>query len=529
MVARAAALLLLAPSVSGAQEYDFSIPRMDCSVSIESDASIQIWYGITFECAPGAHPIDIVDIGFPTAEYDPGSVRAEIDGEPLGGIRRSEYVPIGVEIPLGDRAIPPGGRGTLTVSAVNPHMVFHDEEDASYASTVFSPTWFDGSFLSGSTEYSILVRFPPGSVPDSVRYHGTPCTGAWTEPDGGRVVYEWTGVRRMDHQEFVGVSFPARLVTGEIRDEYDPWAGYSRPGPPLAERICPVALCIGIPGFMAILVVAGIATQRARRLKYMPPRIGVEGTGIKRGLTAPQAALLLELPLEKVTALIMYGLVLKDALSLSSDDGRPVLVKRDPPPEGLHEYETGFLAAVASGEPGRKAIDDSLLGSCMVAMVKDLEERMKGFSASETRDYYRTIIAQAWARTENAGAAAAAASIVEEQLQWMMMDGDFDSRLRRSSAHPAWTGPFIPGPRTAGLAASGGPATSVVDFCSRIASTLETAADGAVSSFSGLTARVTGVTNPVPVSTGVSRGGGGGCACACACAGCACACAGGGR
>jgi hypothetical protein len=106
------------------QDYRFRIPTFTCNMAVQKDRSLLIYYEITFTCAPGAHPIDVVDIGFPTGDYVLGSVKAEIDGVPVEGIKASTYIPIGVEVPLGSRAIAPGATGTLKVSGINPGMVF---------------------------------------------------------------------------------------------------------------------------------------------------------------------------------------------------------------------------------------------------------------------------------------------------------------------------------------------------------------------------------------------------------------------
>lgn len=528
-----AALLLAAPAAVAAQDYRFEVPELLCNLSLEEDASLLVYYEITFRCSPGADPIDIVDIGLPTAEYDLESVAAELDGVVLDGIRRSSYIDIGVEIPLGSNEIQPGETSVLKVSATNPHMAFRDDVDSLYASTEFSPTWFDFSLLDGPTEVVIRFMFPPGADPNTVRHHELPFTDSWVTTDG-RVVYEWRTTRIMSSSYFIGVSYPAALISGEIRDHYDPWAGMHATGRGfrISEGLC-MGVCFGVTPLAVIaLIVLGVRSSWKRRLRYMPPRIGVEGVGMKRGLTAPQAALLLELRLEKVTGLILYGLVLKEAVELSIVNGRPVLARRSPPPEGLHAYEKDFLEAVNDGRAGGDALDDARLGKTLTSMVVDLQERMKGFSAKETREYYRSIISEAWETAAKAGATGAAADILGEQLSWMMMDDGFDSRLRSVSADPVWMRPvtFSGG---AGRLAGGQGAISIVDFCGRIASSIEGAAGGLVGSFTSLTTRVTAVTNPIPVSTSRGTGSGGrsscACACACACAGCACACAGGGR
>lgn len=514
------------------QNYRFEIPKYVCNVSLGEDATLEIYYEITLHCMPGADPIDIVDIGFPTRDYDISSVAAEIDGTPLTTIRPSEYIPVGVEIPLGDEAVMPGGTSVLRVSGSNPGMAFRDSSDPSYASTEFSPTWFDASCLQGTSNCVISFAFPPGADSASVRYHDTPPTVSRISDDG-RVVFEWRMEAAMSSARTIGVSYPASLLSVEVADapptSYGSGGGLDRSW---LENACPAICGAAFPlGFLALMIFA-VRNSIRRKLDYLPPKLGVEGTGIKRGLTAPMAALLLELKLDKVSALILYGLVLKGAVDLESGEGssgtRPAVRKRSPVPDGLQEYEKGFLEALAEGPGGAVRAEAAGLQKVFVAMVKDLKEKMAGFSARETREYYRSIISTAWRTASEAGTPETVGAVLGEHLQWMMMDEDFDGRVGRLPSAA-----YIPirtiGSHAAGRLVTGQGNVSIVQACSRIAGSLESAAGGMVSSFSSIASGVTSVTNPVPVSSGYSGRSGGSCACACACAGCACACAGGGR
>ena len=171
---------------------------------------------------------------------------------------------------------------------------------------------------------------------------------------------------------------------------------------------------------------------------------------------------------------------------------------------------------------------------------------MKGFSRKETQEYYKNIMEQAWAQVEAAKTPEVKSQKIDENLEWTMLDKDYDDRSRRVFTGPIfvpmWWGSYDPGWHPAstgggGLAAPAAPAprgSSALPGSAMAASVV-----GGVQSFSSkvvgnlnaFTGRVTSVTNPPPApSRGSYRGGGGGgCACACACAGCACACAGGGR
>jgi hypothetical protein len=507
------------------QDYRFSVPEYTCNASLESDGTLLIYYEIEFDCEHGAHEIDIIDIGFPTDSYERSSVSADIDGSQLDDVRESSYIPVGVEVHLGDRSIQPGHSGQFRLSGRNPGLVYRDYSAGDRASVQFSPTWFDGSLLTGSSHFVLRFQFPPGADSASVMYFGRPFTRAYAADE--RMVYEWEETRGVSGEYLVGVSFPSRLVTCTIL-ETSPTAQYTTPSGGGGGAAASVGICfVFLPVLFVGLIIFGVRQSRRRRLKYMPPSIGVEGVGIKRGLSAPQASMLLEQPLDKVLRLIVFGLFLKDVLRAEDSSGKPVFREGSGDRAGLWDYEKSFLGAVKTGVPGKGAIDPAALKTLFVGMVKDLETRMKGFSVRETRDYYRSITAQAWKQLQGSGKEGEIEALMAGQLEWLLLDPEFEEKAGRFPpdilVFPArMGGSFRP------LVSSGG-GLSITRFCSDVAGSLEHFAGGIVGSFEGIASSVTAVTNPIPVSSYSSGRSGGGCACACACAGCACACAGGGR
>ena len=515
-------LLLLAASEVPAQDYRFSVPSFYCTVEINRDRSLAITYEILFECSKGAHPIDIVDIGFPTDNYDIGSMEVSVDGIGVRRIVPSTYVETGVEVHLGSETIHPGESALFRLSGRNPGMVFRDTETDKYASVRFTPTWFDGSLLTGNTDFTLRMVFPEGSRPDSVRYHDREFT--WSGTDSlGRIVYVWEERRRVDGSWMVGVSFPDHLVQGPLRD---------RPRPPLitgeqAARLVGLVVPVLFVCFFAWMIVSSVRKARKRKVSYLPPRIGVEGSGIRRGLTAPLAAMLLEERLERVLVLILYGLLRKGALELSGR-GSDAVVRKTGAGGRLRSYETRLLEILP--EPGTgEEVPEGVIRKIFVEMVEDLREKMEGFALEESREYYRHIIRNAWEMVRRADSAEKAGRILADRFGWLFADEDFDDRLESlpdfaPACFPVWFHNIGPARGT-----SGAVGLNLSQFCAQIAGSLESAAGIAVSSLSKLSASVTAVTNPIPVSSSSYRGGGGSCACACACAGCACACAGGGR
>jgi hypothetical protein len=533
-----ALILMLSPHSVLAQDYSFSVNSNLVSVYIQEDGSVDIVYDIKFTNDPGAHVIDIVDIGMPNDYYDLSSAKATIDGKPVTGIYKSEWLKTGVEIHLGSNQILPGQSGTVHLEINNPHMVYQDDQDQDYASVSFYPHYYEGTGH-GTTYLQVTIYFPPGVQPDETRYHDQQFTESYME--GDRPVMVWTNAEaRADQQYQFGVSFPKKYV----REVYSPPA-FDFAGAivgligALFGTLLPFTICGGIMLWVIIGIVVGSRRQRARLLDYMPPLVSVEGLGIKRGLTAVEAAVLLEAPLNRVLTMILFGLVKKGAVRVKSD--KPLHLERaDPLPEGLYSYENDFLAAVKKDG----GLSEKELVGVTTKLIKDVSQKMKGFHAKDTIAYYRDIVAQAWKQVEGANTP----EVVDQNLEWMMMDEDFEGKLPETFGSqpvpmPAWWWiPSTPSPTSAAKPVSGKPAlptgaprtVSASQMADSVVRGIGNVSNTIVGSVSAFTARVTGVTHPVPVvkSSGggwSSGGGGSSCACACACAGCACACAGGGR
>ncbi len=528
-------ILILPLGTAQAQDYSFTVDRMHVQVYIQEDSSIDIVYDITYTNDPGAHVIDIADVGLPNDYYDLSSATATINGQPVSGIYESEWLDTGVEVHLGANQIMPGETGTLHLEISNPHMVYQDTEDENYASVRFYPHYYE-STGHGTTDLQLSIYFPPGVQPDETKYHDQEFTQAYI--DGDRPVMIWAIPNaRADQQYQFGVSFPQQYVR-EV---------YADPGVDVVGAIMgligglfgafmPLTICGGFALWIILGAVIGSVRRRSRLMDYMPPLVSVEGLGIKRGLTAVEAAILLEAPLNKVLTMILFGLLKKGAVRVVSDE--PLrLEKADSLPEGLHPYENDFVGAIKKkGDLRQKDLTKAITD-----LVEEVNQKMKGFHAKDTIAYYKDIVARAWKQVESADTP----EIMDENLEWMMMDEDFEQKMpetfgSRPVPMPAWwwlyagsRHPAASGPSVGKAAPSTGAPRTVPGamVAHTVVSRVEGLSNRIVTNVSDFTARVTRTTHPVPVSTSSSRGlsGGGGCACACACAGCACACAGGGR
>ncbi|MEW6402516.1 MAG: hypothetical protein AB1649_12005, partial [Chloroflexota bacterium] len=171
-------------------------------------------------------------------------------------------------------------------------------------------------------------------------------------------------------------------------------------------------------------------------------------------------------------------------------------------------------------------------------------------SRKETVEYYKRITEAAWEQVQKADTPEVQMTFFDQQLEWTMLDKDYDDRSRRVFTGPVfvpmWWGHYDPTFRPRPASTSSGAPLSMpsqpsgrvslpgADFAASVVGGVQTFSQKVIGNVQEFTGRVTNVTNPPPKPTSTgrsSRGGSGrsGCACACACAGCACACAGGGR
>jgi len=526
------------------QDYSFSVDKNYSALYINSDGTCTINYEIQFTCGEGAHPIDIVDIGMPNEWYVLKSASAKIEGHKLQNIKNSEYVHPGVEIHLGSHKIAPGETGILLFSINASNMIFPDTEDSSYVSIVFSPTWYGSKYVFGTTDLACYFVFPDRVKPDETRYHEKKFSNAGIDSTG-HVWYEFTNTSASPSRQYVfGASFPKKYIPKDaiVRKVKHRFSFGLFIGAILARFAgsCP---CI-IVGFFVFLAVIGVINSSKRKMKYLPPALSVEGVGIKRGLTAVESAILLELPLNKVASMILFGLIKKSALKVKTRD--PLIVeiekKAAEAPE-LRSYEKSFIKAI--DQKGK--IRDRKLRETFGELIKSVNKKTKGFARKKTREYYRGILNRAWTEMKAANTPELMSKVFDRNLEWLIMDREYETKMNdtfsgKNIIVPLWWGSYHPGyaGSTAGVSPGAGikspgismPQLPGSNFANSMVTGMQNFSNRIVSNLTGFQTAVTKATNPVPVSRSSGRGwssSGGGCACACACTGCACACAGGGR
>jgi hypothetical protein len=488
-------------------EYSFQTLREYCDVYIEKDGSIHIEY--EFEFIDNLGTLDGVDVGMPNSFYSLDSAEAwvYIDDNQVGRwILESPYVPIGIAVEFN----PPQRGSTIRVlfEADNPHMVYDDVKNPGYAGIQFRPTWFSSDFQSDSTrDLQVWVHLPEGLTDQSkVKYLEDHQYSSINWDSGeNRLVAHWNygSVSPTDIEAGecdVGVSFPDKYV--DVHYRYRVWQGMYEGALILGPGLAVCCFMIVIAG----LIGASVYGNYRRRLDYFEPKLSVKGAGPRAGLTAVEAAIALEKPLNMVATMIIYGMLRKKSIRLVSETPLRIMVVNEGQLTRL--YETDFVNKALRSDG---IIDSKGLLKFMEALIESVREKISGFDYPETKKYYKAIVERAWAEVERSGTPEVAANNAWRQGEWLLLDPTYNHRI------------IVIQDRHWGTSSSGGAGPNpFVSWSEGFVRSANNISKSVVSNLTSFTQGVVNVTNPMPA--GGSGGGGGGCACACACA-----CAGGGR
>jgi hypothetical protein len=535
-----------------AADYLFQVESVTVQAFINKDGSFDLEYAYVFVNDPSAKAIDYIDIGTPNDTYDLSYIKADVNGIPITDIAKSDYVTHGVALGLGSNAIQPGQRGTVHVYIKNmKNNIFPGtaSEKEPYASFQFSPNSFGSQYVQGNTNMTVTLILPEGMTQNEPRYFQPQNWPGNSAPDesgfdvNGRVFFTWKSPNANSSTEYIfGCSFPARLIPAAAITK-QPAITFN------IDNLMPWLCCGGFLLIFGLAIYGAVIGAKKRKLNYLPPKILIEGHGVKRGLTAIEAAILMEQPMDKVLTMILFSVVKKGAAQVVTRD--PLTLKNaDPIPTGLYPYETDFLDAFQMTDKVKRT---KKLQNMMVTLVQGLTEKMKGFSRKESIAYYNSIMEKAWQQVAEAQTPEVKSQTYDEVMGWTMLDKDFGGRTQNAFGNspvivPMWWGRYDPTysrtvSSTPSMPSSSGSGSGNVSiplptlpgstFAASMINGVQNFSSNIIGDLTGFTGAVTNVTNPPPPpsssSSGWSGGGGGHCACACACAGCACACAGGGR
>jgi len=425
-------------------------------------------------------------------------------------------------------------RFNLTTNVAN--MIYEDTQDN--VGMQFIPTWWQEASV---LDLQVQIVLPSGVTADKVKTTAELWNGTSTE-DTRLSIFWQRGNLSLNQRYTFGVSFPKQYVQSYV----------SRPTGIVAflQQYGPALLITGVT-----VGVIGAVVYVVRKRPYLLPTISIETLGIRRGLTAVEASYLLDVKPTRIVTEILYSLLQKRAVwvesaspSLKLKTMQPFQNNTGTAETPLRYYEIDFLNAIK--EDG--TLDEEKLAQTVMFLRNTVEEKLRGYCRRDTIDYYRKIVAKAWEQVEQAGTPELASKAYDEQLLWLFLDPNYQTRtqtaFRDRAFEPSpfwlwyWYGyqhyhpnpTYKPNVETPTQAAKP-PTISGADFANNIATAVEKTSNNIVASLEKFANAI--VPMPAPAAKASSEPAHhdascvcacAACACVCACVSCACACAGGG-
>lgn len=538
-------LVFLPPT--GAETITYAVNQEWVNIWINRDGSVDVLYNLTITYLTG-QPQGIITVGMPKSgfgiEYAQNSSGSSLQYQDV-----SEGNFYGVDVYLNGPIII-GQPNNFIVYAVVPDMVYADETNPGNDGMIFSSSTF-----STATGYIASLRvaivLPEGVQTSEVLYRsGIPFDNVFTQ--GNNTVVYWERQNWSPAETFSpGVSFPAKYV--------------SISSPASSGLVYGVVAILAIT-LIAIGVVLGFA--KFGKAAYQQPRISVEALGALRGLTAVEAAVVLNVEPLRVLTMILYGLLIKRTVVVTEtapfiklkklvsegETARPTIPAMNvtlPAPTGLsmRYYERDYLDAIST----EGTLNEVALARTYENLIDEVNQKLRGHSREDTANYYRSIVNQAWLQVTQAGTPELKGDALDKNLDWLLTDDKFNDRLKtafppETIIHPLPTWGWYWGGLNPPIAKSGSSSAMYrasaqplslpgQDFANSVVRGLESASNNLVKDIQSFTNIMKNTqaskSQPQQNERGVRSGSScicacHACACACACVSCACACAGGG-
>ncbi len=485
---------------------------------VNKDGSIDILYNITLTYTSGS-PEGVITVGMPKKDFQIEYVK-DIEGNNLEYQSISNGDFYGVEIKL-RKPVNLNRRNIIIVYVVVPEMIYKDENNPGNVGLKIYPSTFDDA-EDPINNIRVAIVLPEEVKEDEIKYLAGSAPKSIFRNDEGSLVVYWESDNWPAYREFwIGVSFPEKYVNI---------------GPDIWYYIT-VGGAIAV--FSVIVMIMAVVLVR-RKAEYEKPKIAIEALGPARGLTAVEAAVVLDLKPIRVLIMIIFGLLLKRAIMVMSTE--PVIkLKRldweNAEPPSLRYYEIDFLDALRPDG----SLNEVLLAKTYLNLRDAVNIKLRGFSRVDTVNYYKSIVHRAWQQVTQAGIPELKCGALEENMEWLLADEHFEEKMKvafppdiiiypRPDWWWYWHGPRLP-TQTGGGEVKPLPIPGQ-EFANSIVLALEKTANNIVKNTQEFANRLVPAqrtsVSPKPLRYPSCVCACANCACACACVSCACACAHGG-
>ncbi len=510
---------------------EYHLEHQWAKIWILNDGTIDLLYDIEIACDQGE--IRRVDVLQPVRDFTIGEAKDD-----RNQVLRTESVTEGdwyaARVWLGE-PIGAGSSVRFTVISNIGGMIWEDETNEGNVGMQFVPATWVGTSV--RTELRVAIVLPKGVSKNNVKTTETFWDNAYyDETEEDRLVLYWERDNWHPEERFeVGVSFPEEYVENFERRRS---GFFDLAGTYLASAVAaviPVILVIGV-------VVFAVRSRRS----YKRPVLAIESLGIRRGLTAVEAAQLVQVSPQKIVVMMLYGLMKKHAVWVETVKPTLRLRIKAQSSEPLYYYEHEFIKAIRKDG----TLDEENLAKAITVLRSGVRSRMTGYCRIETIDYYQKILDRAWEEVRSAQTPELMSDAYDERLLWLLLDEKFQSRtegLFQDTVfypNPGWwwyqynDGYYSSSPQER----IDNPKESLdlkeipgVRFADTVASAMEQTAHRFVSDVEKFADSIvpepppSEKTSQEPIHQGSSCVCAcANCACACACVSCACACASGG-
>lgn len=515
-----------------AQQPQYHLVNEWTKIWINKNGTIDLFYDVSLALDSGPN-INFVLIGQPQGDFTIGPAKDQF-GHNLTATSASSGTDYKVRVNL-YQPLSAGQTVRFNLTTNVAHMIYEDNQ--TNVGMQFTPTWWTDARVQ---DLRILIVLPPNV--NSTQVNTTEVLWNGTQPEDGRLGIFWEKQNLFPDQRFpVGVSYPKQ-------------AGWNYDAKPsgvvtFLQNFGPPILIFGVFAFIIGAVVVVV-----RKRPYLMPTMSMETLGIRRGLTAVEASYLLGFKPTKIVTETLYSLLQKRVVWAESTTPtlklkimEPFKGKTGTTETPLRYYEIDFLQAIR--EDG--TLDEERLAKTVVSLRDTTEEKMRGYRRNDTIDYYKGVVTKAWEQVQQAGTPELASNAYNEQLLWLFLDPNYQSRTetafrdRAFEPNPLWlwywygyqhyrpNPTYRPNVENPAQAAKP-PTIPGADFANNIAKAVENTSNNIVSNLEKFANAIVPAPAAAKASSEPAHHAAGcvcacaACACACACVSCACACAGGG-
>lgn len=494
-----------------AQDLVYIIEREHVNLIIEQDGTCFLTYNLTVRVEQGAIR-RFVDIGMPNPDFQ---VIEAYEVETGAQVAWEEYHDYPYKVRLKPSQPINAGEKRTFILTVTTQLLYKDQTNPGNAGLMFTPSWFPVTV----EDLRLLIVLPPGVGQGEVKNQPN-----WQNllEINGRIALYWERKNLAPNEKLtIGISFPQKYLTMEP------------PPPPSDKGEEPTftwedIIILSFIGGIFLIIAAAVITSTARKIIYEPPEILIEALGPRKGLTAPEAALLIEeekkkSDYSKILTMILYSLARKGAIRITSLE--PLQIQKQPTTTRLRYYERKFLNCINNGTP-----NPDCLASVILTIHRTLKRKMRGYNRKQTIQYYKKIVERAWKQVQQAETPELKLATTDQNMEWLILHPQYPTRIRTILIDPT---PTLPPPTwiylTPKTTAEPVPITKLAD---QIATTIEKTATGLATTIEKTAQQITATieqdNQPPPRPTITTTCACVSCACACACVSCACACASGG-